>query len=59
MVQNQKLRLSTSLGRSLDGQDSLSTAGGRVVQHVIDPVEEHRDPADTPFRHGYRQPGEP
>ena len=46
MVQNQKLRCSTSAGRS-----SQPSAVARAVDDVVEAVEQHRHPADAAFAH--------
>ena len=46
MVQNQKLRCSTSAGRT-----SHPSAVARAVDDVVEPVEQHRDPADAALAH--------
>ena len=49
MVQNQKFRPRTSLGRRSDGPVGALLARGRVVEHVVDPVHQHGHPPDAAF----------
>ena len=48
IVQNQKLRRSASIGETF-GSSQPSRADGRVVEHVVDAVDQHRHPADAAF----------
>ena len=50
MVQNQKLRCTASLGVSSPSHRRL--AGARVVDDVVEPVEEHGHPADAALAEG-------
>ena len=56
MVQNQKLRCSTSLGRR--STSHARAALRRVVDDVVEPVEEQRHPADAALRHRDLEAGE-
>ena len=57
MVQNQKLRFSTSLGRRSEGQE-WTRAGGGMIEYIVHSVDQHRHPSDPTFRDRNRQPGE-
>ena len=48
IVQNQKLRRSASVGERLGSSQPCRT-DRRVIEHVLDPVDEHRHPADAAF----------
>ncbi len=58
MVQNQKLRRRTSLGRRSDGQAEDSVPEAEWLEDVVDAVDQHRHPPDAPFGHGHREVGE-